>query len=265
VTDYPRLSSRRHPLVRRFREAAAHAGGLTVLDGEHLVRDALDAGMPIDTLALVEDHRSGPLADLAARAAERRATVVAVPRTVLEALSPVRTPSGIVALAEVAPAPLERLTATSAPLLAVVAGVQDAGNVGAIIRAAEAFAATGIVCTEGTADPFGWKAMRGSMGSALRLPIAAREPLVPALRRLRASGLRLLAAVPREGTPLPSARLTGAAAIVLGAEGGGLPAEAVPHLDETVSIPMAARIDSLNVAVAAALILYEASRQRSTT
>jgi TrmH family RNA methyltransferase len=153
-------------------------------------------------------------------------------------------------------------TVTDLPLVLVLAGLQDPGNVGAIVRAAAAFGASGVVAIEGTANPFGWKALRGAMGGTFRLPIAARGSLPDVVAAAREVGVRLVAAVPRGGTPLPELDLRAPTAIVLGGEGAGLSAAVTAAVDETVSVPMQALVDSLNVAIAAALILYEAMRQR---
>jgi TrmH family RNA methyltransferase len=112
-----------------------------------------------------------------------------------------------------------------------------------------------------SADPFGWKALRGAMGSTFRIPVA-RQPIEDALRAARGAGVRVFATIARGGTPLPQCDLTGPAAILLGGEGGGLPASWLDAADERLTIPMRGQVESLNVAIAAALILYEASRQR---
>jgi TrmH family RNA methyltransferase len=143
--------------------------------------------------------------------------------------------------------------------------VQDPGNVGAIARAAEACGATGLVCSERTADPFGWKALRGAMGSTLRLPIAARQPLGDAIVRARAGGLRIFAMTAHAGTMLPDSDLRTPSAIILGAEGMGLPPDLIDAADARLTIPMRSPVESLNVAVAAALVIYEASRQRAVS
>jgi TrmH family RNA methyltransferase len=153
-------------------------------------------------------------------------------------------------------------TVTDLPLVLVLAGLQDPGNVGAIVRAAAAFGASGVVAIEGTANPFGWKALRGAMGGTFRLPIAARGSLPDVVAAAHELGVRLVAAVPRGGTPLPDLDLREPTAIVLGGEGAGLSSAVIAAVAETVSVPMQAPVDSLNVAIAAALILYEAMRQR---
>jgi len=210
-----------------------------------------------------EGHAGERLADLALRTAAAGARTIAVPAHVLDAASPVRQPSGVVALARRPPASLDGALERAPQFVLVLAAVQDPGNVGAAVRAAEACGATGVVATAGTADPFGWKALRGSMGSSFRLPVSAGAPAPDVVRALRARGLRLLATVPRGGTPLPDVDLTRAAAVLLGGEGGGLDASLLDSADERVSIPMQPRVESLNVAIAAALMAYEAARQRS--
>ena len=141
--------------------------------------------------------------------------------------------------------------------------VQDPGNVGAIIRAAEACGATGVVAGEGTADPFGWKALRGAMGSTFRLPVASGQTLADAVGSARAAGLRVFATAARDGTPLAACDLRGPSAILFGGEGAGLPQDLLDASDERLTIPMRPPVESLNVAIAAALVLYEAARQRA--
>jgi TrmH family RNA methyltransferase len=157
---------------------------------------------------------------------------------------------------------MERVFERAPSLVLILDRVQDPGNVGAIIRAGEACGATGVITTPGTADPFGWKALRGSMGSALRLPVARADSIDDAARAASRAGVRVYASVPREGTSLTSADLTGGLALLLGGEGAGLDAAAIASADERITIPMRPPVESLNVATAAALILYEASRQR---
>jgi RNA methyltransferase, TrmH family len=142
-------------------------------------------------------------------------------------------------------------------------GIQDPGNVGAIVRVAEAGGATGIVTTGGSADPFGWKALRGSMGSALRVPIAAAADAAAAVADARGRGCRILAATPRGGRSPFDVDLTGATAVLIGGEGPGLPQRLVDAADERITIPMQPPVESLNTAVSAALIVYEARRQRT--
>jgi RNA methyltransferase, TrmH family len=258
------ISSRQNPLVKRFRDAAREPGrdGLVLLDGAHLVEEALSAGVPIDVAAFAEPPGTDARHVIRARAAAAGTRFVTVSPQVLAAMSPVREPSGVVALAQLTSTPLDQVSTRAPQLLVILVALQDPGNVGALIRTAEACSATGVVATAGTASPFGWKALRGAMGSAFRLPIATHVDSTLLVRELRARGIALLAAVPRGGTPLPECRLTAPTALLLGGEGGGVPAELVESADLRVSIPMCAPVESLNVAIAGSLILYEAARQR---
>lgn len=287
-----RISSRQNPLVKRFRDLARTARGSgsgrdhasraghaaeVLLDGEHLVHEALACDIAVEIAAIGEKalaHGRGPLARIARDVKKRGGRVVSVSEPVLAAMSPVQHPSGVVAIGRARPADLGVVYsgAGHVPLVVLIAGVQDPGNVGAIVRTAAAFGASGAIAIEGTANPFGWKALRGAMGGTFRLPVTARAQLPDAIDAARDAGVQLVAAVPRGGTALPELDLRGPTAVVLGAEGAGVDAETVRAVDRTVTIPMGAPdprrgsgpVESLNVAVAAAVILYEAMRQRRT-
>lgn len=258
------IASRQNPIVRRFRDVASGSAGpgWMLLDGEHLVREALASGVRIEVAAFsaAAVDRLAPLASALETAGAR---VLTASDSALDAMSPVRRPSGLAAVAvRPSPAPDEVFRGQPA-LVLILDGVQDPGNVGAIVRAAEGCGATGLITAGGTADPFGWKALRGAMGSTFRLPIATGEPAAAALAAARRAGLRVLATDVREGRPLPSCDLSGACAVLLGGEGAGLTRRLLDEADERVCVPMRPPVESLNVAIAAALILYEAGRQRA--
>ena len=260
------ITSRHNPLVARFRDAArGDAGGVMLLDGAHLVADAIGAGIGIQLAAVTPASReTDDLRELLAALARAAVEVATVSAPVMDAISQVRSSSAIVALAERPDGVTERLYAGSTPALVVIAvEVQDPGNVGAIARVAEAAGATGLVAAAGSANPFGWKALRGSMGSALRLPIVTGLPAHAAIEDAVRRGCRVVAAVPRGGRSLFDIDLTGPAAVLIGGEGQGLPPALVDAANERVTIPMQAPVESLNAAVTAALILYEARRQRT--
>lgn len=277
-----RISSRQNAIVKRFRDLArtsrplaVDAGALgghaidVLLDGEHLVQEALLCDVAIEIAAFSDkqiDNVLSPAARLAKDIQKRGGRVVIASDQVLAAMSPVQHPSGVVAIARARPADVRVVmaTVTELPLVLVLAGLQDPGNVGAIVRAAAAFGASGVVAIEASANPFSWKALRGAMGGTFRLPIAARGSLSEVVASAAELGVRLVAAVPRGGTPLPELDLRKPTAIVLGGEGAGVPQTTMAAVDETVTIPMQPPVESLNVAIAAALILYEATRQRQT-
>ncbi len=259
-----RIASRANPAVRRFRDAAGQGGsssGVMLLDGDHLVREALRSRVALELVAVTDSAFSahGTLVQDAERSGAR---ALHVSQSVMAAMSPVRQPAGIVALARITAAPIERCLEGTPQLVMVVAGVQDAGNVGAIVRTAEACGVTGVICTSGTADPFGWKALRGGMGSQLRVPIAVRADLTRVAAECRRRDIALAATVPHDGVPLDRVDLRRPTAMLLGPEGEGLSADDLAQVDGRIMIPMQPPVESLNVAIAAAIIAYEAARQR---
>jgi RNA methyltransferase, TrmH family len=256
------ITSRQNPVVQRFRAAADGSGDRLLLDGAHLIEEALAASVPIELLAI--DEGAGTAAAALARRAEiAGARVLSVPSTVLAAMTPVRQPSGLVAIARRQEKSVAEVLAAAPQMVLMLNEVQDPGNVGAIVRAAEACGATGVITGHGTADPMGWKALRGSMGSGFRLPVAVRQSLPEAVRAALALGIEILAAVPRDGVLLPQCDLRRPVAVLLGGEGAGLPDSLVALAATRLTIPMQPPVESLNVATAAALIAYEALRQRT--
>jgi len=151
--------------------------------------------------------------------------------------------------------------ARSPALVVAAVDVQDPGNLGTIIRSAAALGATGVVATAGGADPAGWKALRGAMGGTFHVPVA-RATLADAVAAARRHGARLVAAVATGGPPAARVDLTAATCLLVGNEGAGLPPGAMAATDVRVTIPMQGVADSLNVAAATAILLYEAGRQR---
>jgi TrmH family RNA methyltransferase len=194
----------------------------------------------------------------------RRTPVRRVAASVLESLSEAETSQGLVALAR-RPAFAEDDIYAAVPLVVVAAGLQNPGNVGAVLRAAEAAGATGAYLTQGTADPFSWKALRGAMGSAFRVPHVRGLAAGEVLQRLRQRGVTVLAAAAGSGDRYDSADLRRPVAFLLGQEAGGLDANLAAGADGLITIPMAGGAESLNVAVAAGVLLFEAARQRAAS
>jgi TrmH family RNA methyltransferase len=261
-----RLSSRQHPIVRAFRQLATRRDqtGDVVLDGAHLIRDALHAHVRLRTVLVSSDFlaRAAPAdRDIVTIAMRAGALVHEATPGVIAAASPVRTSSGIVAIGEWAPGPLE-LTFSPAPALVLgLLDVQDPGNVGALIRSADALGSTGIVALDRTADPAGWKALRGAMGSTFRLPVS-RASSEAALQAARERGLRIIATVADGAASVAELDLTPPTLVLVGNEGAGLADELIANSDARVTVPMRPGVNSLNVAITAAIILYEARRQR---
>jgi TrmH family RNA methyltransferase len=285
-----RITSRRNAVVKRFRDlarvplaggtadgdltqAASHTAPFAdvLLDGEHLMEEALACHIPIEIAAFSDRLTAEPrsrLAQLAETITARGGRLLLVNDEIMAAMSPVQHPSGAVAIGRARSTGLRAIFAavradqTTIPLVLVLDGIQDPGNVGAIVRVTAAFGAAGVIALSGTANPFGWKALRGAMGGTFRVPIAQAD-LPEVLAAARDAHVQILAAAPRDGTPLPHVDLREPTALIVGAEGAGVSSAAVAAASATVTIPMGGAIESLNVAVAAALIVYEASRQRS--
>ncbi len=258
-----RIASRQNPLVARFRAGARGAApGLILLDGAHLVQEAIGAGVRLRHVAIAaESADAADLADLIRALTRSSAELAIATAPVMAAMSPMRTPGAVIALAE---RPDSGDVYGARPLVIVAADVQDPGNIGAIVRVAEAAGASGVVAAGRSADPFGWKALRGSMGSALRLPLRRAPDTEQAVADARRHGCRIVAAVPRGGAAPAGAHLAEACAVLIGGEGAGLPDAVIASADERLTVPMEPPVESLNAAVTAAVIAYEARRQRHT-
>src|SRR5687768_18184479 len=256
-----------HSSVKRYRELARNPpkNGLErdlLLDGPHLLFEAQKSGLSIESAAFEHDALSDPrITTLAEQLVADGADVFIVSRKTLESMSPTRSPAGVVGIARRELRTLNDAVVSANALVVVAHDVQDPGNVGGIMRTAEAAGATAFVTTASTADPLGWKALRGSMGSALRLPIVRGE-IGEVLRALRDAGIRTTALVPRNGESLFETDLRKPSALILGGEGAGVPDDLLRQVDRRITIPMRRPVESLNVGIAAALVLYEAFRQR---
>jgi RNA methyltransferase, TrmH family len=262
------ITSRANAWLKRFRAALERGDrpeGLVGVEGERLIEEAFRSGLAVEAL-LVSPAGERALTRLGKwLEPPGRLRLLRTSDRLFATVAGTETPPGIAALVRPREFHLEELT-TGAPLVVVLAGVQDPGNVGTIVRSAEAFGASGVVAAAGTANPLGPKALRASAGSAFRVPLVARLGLAVALAQLRVSGLKLYAATLREPAEEPD-RLDWRvpAALLIGSEVAGLPEEIERAADARVRIPLADGVDSLNAGVAASLLLYEAARQRRRT
>jgi TrmH family RNA methyltransferase len=255
------ITSTKNPAVQQFRDAAeGRIPGLLLAEGVRLVRDALAAGLRIHTAA-VSPRCTDP--DLMRELEARAMTFLDCSVPALARMSALETPPGVAVLVE-RPAATEAdlLRGPGAPLVIVAAGVGDPGNLGSIVRAAEGAGATGCITLQGGADPFRDKAVRGSMGSIFRLPVLPGHDAVAALALARRHGLRIVVADGGGETGYTAADLRGPTLLVVGAEAAGVPAGLLAAADARVRIPLQAPVESLNVAVAAGVLLFEARRQR---
>lgn len=265
------ITSRQNPVVRACRALVRERDGDRVLlDGAHLIEDALEADVAIESViaseAFAASH-TGLLARL-----ERRTLVYVAGDTVLEGASPVRTPGGIVAIATLEPANLTDVlpqhasegSAYLAAMAVALIDVQDPGNAGAVVRSVEAAGGTGVVACGATSDLRGWKALRASMGSAFRVPLAS-APVDQLFSDAKVAGVRVIASTLDAGAAdMRDITWTEPFVLLVGNEGRGLDPAIAARAELRVRIPMFGKVQSMNAAVSAAVILYEAQRQRST-
>jgi TrmH family RNA methyltransferase len=260
------VRSRANPLFKRLRalkeRGARPEGELCLLEGPKLVDEALAARVTIAEVVVASGAEGRPA--VATTLAALRARGVRIRRLtdkLVAALSEAESTQGLMALAH-RPVFDEAGLFDDVPLILVAVGIQNPGNLGAILRSAEAAGATGAYLTEGCADPCSWKALRGSMGSAFRVPQVRGLPPGEVLDRLEDRRVPALAATIDGETRYDEADLAEPVALVLGTEGAGLPAEVARRAATRLRIPLPSSVESLNVGVAAGLLLFEAARQR---
>jgi len=266
LSNYRIVQSRQNSHIKELRQAMARPGrserGLVAIEGPNLIAEALRAGLRIDTLFVAEGAES--LAEELPIASDIERLLL--PESLLTAALDTESPQPIAALIEpplwnpgdlLPPQGIE----APAPLYIVLAGLQDPGNVGTILRSAEAFGATGALLLPGTVSPWNQKAIRASAGSIFRLPLmsASAEELFP---RLHQAGIRIFTTAVEGATPAHRAALDTPSAILIGNEGNGVPAEIAALADEAITIPCPGPVESLNASIAASILLYEAATQR---
>ncbi len=260
------LKSRANPLYKRLLalKQQGAASGLCLIEGPKLASEAMGAGLTLVEAAASPRAETTPAGAMALAALHARGVPVRrMAEELVASLSEAETSQGLVALAERPSFDPERVFRAT-PLVLVVDGVQNPGNLGALLRSAEAAGATGALLTTGCADAFSWKALRGSMGSAFRLPHLAGLTIDHALEMLAARGVAAYATAADGERRYDEVDLRGPVAIVVGREGRGLPDAVRRRAGARLRIPLAEPVESLNVGVAAALVLFEAARQRTS-
>lgn len=225
---------------------------------EEALRDSLGVSMVIAQPDLVQHHGKGVLKLAESRSVE----VLWISERLMDGLSESKTPQPVMAVVKMPDYTENELLEQDAKLIIVAHQLQDPGNLGAIIRTAEAVGASGVAITNNTVDPYNAKAVRASMGSLLRVPIVHIGDGTAFLRACRQKGFLTAATVLAGEKTHFDIDFTKPIVVLLGQEGAGLPQDMLADVDLRVRIPMAETIDSLNVSVAAAVVLYEALRQR---
>jgi TrmH family RNA methyltransferase len=276
VSDRSRLisivQSRQNARVRELRAAFAQSGRevpeAIAIEGEHLLVEALRTGLRVRTVFIRADPDHRSLTRLERLDLPAAVPIVSLNAAVFSSAVETESPQGIAALVETPRFSLGEVLSGPRPLVLIAAALQDPGNFGTLVRSAEAFGATGVIALPGTVSIWNPKALRASAGSAFRVPVIA-EKSGPAMAALVERGMPIFAAVPQgsdaDAIPCTEADLTGPAAVLIGNEGGGLSAELIARATSRIAIPTPGAVESLNAAVAASILLYEAARQRSST
>ena len=263
-----RIEGRHNALVKELRQAFARAertaDGCCAIEGLRMVEEAIRSGLRFRAVFFKQSAQN--LAERLLPQIGANVDTLLLPDKLFDGTVPSETPQGVAALVRwkefSLPDMLERLPI--GPVM-VLAGLQDPGNLGTILRSAEAFGSAGVVLGEGTVSPFNSKAIRASAGSMFRLPVVLAKVaggMEKISAKLHAQSVRLIATSSHKGTPLDQANLRSPAAVFIGSEGSGLPRAVLAQADELVAIPHLPQVESLNAGVAGSIVLYEAARQR---
>ena len=254
---------RHNPLVKRIR-VMLRAGELrdadeVLLETPNLIEDAIASGVEI-TSALLRSTAGNAARTVAKKLPHGTPLQELEPESFDRLVSTQHNP-GILAMAKAPSWQEEDVLGGAQPLVIVLAGIQDPGNCGTILRAAEAFGATGVLATKGTVSPYNAKVIRAAAGSLFRLPMLTQLSASQIVNLLRREKIALFSTVVRDGKPFAEIDIARPLAIALGSEGSGLPRE-LEQAGERVSLAMARQVESLNVAAAASVILHEIARRR---
>ena len=268
-----RIEGRHNPLVKQLRQAFSRAelteAGDCAIEGLRILEEAIRSSLRFTAVFFRESSQDR--ADRLLPQLGAQVETLLLPDTLFDSLVPSESPQGVAALVRLKQFSLDDvLERLQVGPIVVLAGLQDPGNLGTILRSAEAFGSAGVVLGEGTVSPFNSKVVRASAGSVFRLPVihghgkSGTATLEEVSGKLRAKGVRLIATSSHKGTPLDQADLKSAVAIFFGNEGAGLSREVMAKMDEGIAIPHTAQVESLNAGVAASIVLYEAARQRKS-
>ncbi len=257
------VSSRQNHFVKQLR-SAFHHGDLTTegdcaVEGVKAVEEAIRSGLRISAVFVSQSARER-VNRLLPQLGSHTETLL-LPDDIFRSAVTTESPQGVAALIRVKTHSLEDLLRVIEPLIVVAAGLQDPGNLGTVIRSAEAFGATGLIATEGTVNPYNPKVVRGAAGSLFRFPTVKAE-CEAVIAAMRERGVRILATSSHKSVPLPELELTGPLAIIFGNEGSGIPRELLKEADQVIGIPHSSKVESLNAGIAASVVLYECARQR---
>jgi TrmH family RNA methyltransferase len=257
------ITSRQNSRVRQLRAAFSGnrrlSSDLVAFEGGHLIAEALRSGVPLDSIYISQSASQKHAEEYALLQARAKTPVYVLSDDAFRSAAGTESPQGIAALivpqcGTATPAP------TGPPLLLALDGLQDPGNLGTLIRSAEAFGATGVITLPGTVSAWNQKSVRASAGSVFRMKVATA--LVSELTAVAESGIRIFAAVASGGKSASEVDLRQPTMLLIGNEGAGLSEVVMAMAQEHITLAMPGAVESLNAAVAGSLLLYEAARQR---
>jgi TrmH family RNA methyltransferase len=248
-------------LRKAFSQSEPTSAGYIAIEGLRILEEAIRSGLRFQ--AVFFSHSGSAQVQRLLPQIGSHVEVLQLPDDVFASAVNTESPQGVAALVKPRSQRLEDVleSASANALLLGVAGIQDPGNLGTIIRSAEAFGTRAVLLGEKTVSHFNPKAIRASAGSLFRQPLI-KTKLNDTVPLLKQQGVRVLATSSHKGTPLHEANFTGPAMIIVGNEGVGIPQEILAQADELVTIPHSARVESLNAGIATSILLYEAARQR---
>lgn len=265
-TRLRRVASRQNAAVKELRKAFIHgemtSAGLLAIEGVRIIEEAVRSGLRFQAIFFSE--KGSVHAERLLPQISHHAEALLLPDDVFSSAVDTDSPQGVAALVMLKPAQLEDLlsgTPGGNLLMVGVAGLQDPGNLGTIIRSAEAFGARAVLLGENTVSSANPKAVRASAGSLFRQPLVTVK-MSEALALLKQHQYRVFASSSHKGRAIDEADLSGPAVLLIGNEGAGLAPAILSQADELVTIPHSARVESLNAGIAASILLYEAARQR---
>jgi TrmH family RNA methyltransferase len=266
--EYMKISSPSNPrvkeLVQRKNKPLKGHPPLYLIEGTHLLETAISAGTVLREIFFTDDFsRSGKGQRILKALSKKPLMMYEVSEDVMRKLADTATPQGIIALVAHTPLTLRDIPVKKDPLFAVIDGIQDPGNLGTIIRTADAAGTDGVILLPGTCEPFSPKVIRSTAGSIFHIPVIGTDS--PGLRTwLRERGIRLAVTSASSGESVFHAKLLGPLALLFGNEARGVGEALRKSADMLLKIPVYGKAESLNVAAAAAICLYEAVRQRAS-
>ncbi|MCS6885412.1 MAG: RNA methyltransferase [Acidobacteriota bacterium] len=259
------VTSKHNPLIKRFREARQGRNShLLFIEGIRLVEEAIASHLHFELVAFSDRLRTTERGRALQTSLDKiNCRGAHVSESIMQSISDVESPQGIAAIVRLPYASLESLRLSCSPLLVIAHKLRDPGNIGTLVRSSEAAGVEALITTPQTVDPFNLKALRAAMGAAFRLPIVLNSRPKTLAQFLDERGISVVAADPKAVKKYYDYDWTRPVAILLGQEADGLDKEAAILTNTTVSIPMKPGVDSLNVATAGAVLLFEAARQRA--